>query len=717
MKRFTFLLAIAAMLFVGCNNNDPTALKSITLNKESLELETGDTFTLKAKTDPEDADVKIVWESSKPDIASVSEKGKVEAKRPGRATITAFVGKVYADCDVKVVSPAIPEITLGPNVIDAPPMGGTFTVNVNTTHPWKATWKEDWVKLDITEATGSKKITVTVEPNLTFDAYKSEITFTAGTVSAVLTVMLEARNPEAINLNPNTIEAVAGGGSYKVKVYSAIAWTAKVAESWAKVTPSSGSGDAEVTVTVDPSNTMSDTQQKIEFDNTEMNAFLTVKRAGRDPLPITLSQSTINAPVGGGSYNITVNSELPYTATSSVSWVTVSTSGNKATVVVSENADGSHMGGQVTFKTAENSAVLTVTQATPTLSLSTDLLYSSDEGASLNFEISSNYKWQASSNVSWITLDASSGSGYQKIYVTVAEATTSSATTGYITVKCANLQKGIQVVRSGFDPKCFSVSVLGTKVYFAPGNLYYTASTNKFSFATYQYSYLGNMNANISPTYSSPIDLFGRGTSGYKYKPYESTNSNVATKYCPKAQAQYLTKTQHDWGYYNAIGSDPAGTWRTLGYAEWRYLLKTRKNFDALHTLATVQNVHGLIILPDHFQWPSGVTKFSGSSYSYTQFTYDYTDWKKMEAAGAVFLPAAGSRDETEVSGAGSEGYYWTDKADYISTGQAGYGRNVGYVLHFSTSGIIISDTDEDGMVSIHIGCSVRLVKDVGAQG
>ena len=86
-----------------------------------------------------------------------------------------------------------------------------------------------------------------------------------------------------------------------------------------------------------------------------------------------------------------------------------------------------------------------------------------------------------------------------------------------------------------------------------------------------------------------------------------------------------------------------------------------------------------------------------------------------MEAAGAVFLPAAGKRDEKELSGLGSAGYYWTGEAAYISSGQAGYGSQIGYVLHFSTSeGIVISRDNDASVVSIATGCAVRLIKDAG---
>ena len=85
----------------------------VTLNKSSLELTEGDTFTLEATVAPTDATNKeVTWESSKATVASVDQNGKVTALNEGDATITVTTkdGKKTATCTVKVKllpSPAI----------------------------------------------------------------------------------------------------------------------------------------------------------------------------------------------------------------------------------------------------------------------------------------------------------------------------------------------------------------------------------------------------------------------------------------------------------------------------------------------------------------------------------------------------------------------------------------------------------------------------------
>lgn len=81
-----------------------TAVTSVTLNKEDLNLEVGKTDKLSATVHPVSAaDKSITWSSSKTDVASVSSDGTVTAKKAGTAVITATAtnGK-SASCTVTV---------------------------------------------------------------------------------------------------------------------------------------------------------------------------------------------------------------------------------------------------------------------------------------------------------------------------------------------------------------------------------------------------------------------------------------------------------------------------------------------------------------------------------------------------------------------------------------------------------------------------------------
>ena len=189
----------------------------------------------------------------------------------------------------------------------------------------------------------------------------------------------------------------------------------------------------------------------------------------------------------------------------------------------------------------------------------------------------------------------------------------------------------------------FSISATQT-VIFSRGNLQYQMRQGIWRFAKNQYDYIGKDNSQRKYTYSDTyIDLFGWGTGK---NPTQNSSSN----------SDYSTFT--DWGK-NKIGSYPANTWRTLSQEEWQYLTRTRTGSQQRCGIATVNGIKGLIILPDVWNAPSGISFKYWDNSSYSNNVYDIDQWKQMEAAGAVFLPNAGKISESKYSEVGSQGYYW----------------------------------------------------------
>lgn len=94
-------------------------VESISVEPESVTLEVGEKFTVKATVLPEDAtDKSVVWISSNPDVATVNSEGMVTAVGRGSLTVTARSrdGKVSADCTVSVII-SVDGVSLEPEVL------------------------------------------------------------------------------------------------------------------------------------------------------------------------------------------------------------------------------------------------------------------------------------------------------------------------------------------------------------------------------------------------------------------------------------------------------------------------------------------------------------------------------------------------------------------------------------------------------------------------
>lgn len=274
---------------------------------------------------------------------------------------------------------------------------------------------------------------------------------------------------------------------------------------------------------------------------------------------------------------------------------------------------------------------------------------------------------------------------YYAAYILIDHVQYKYGTIKSFTVKKQSIEEENQ---PSFVAKPFSVGI-SKKVYFSQGNLQYHPKNNAWRFANNQTDCISYLNNYISPTYEGWIDAFGWGTGA---NPTNTSTNNMDYQ------------TFMDWGE-NTIGNDSPNTWRTLRADEWNYIVSIRTNANRLKGVASVDGVDGLILLPDDWVCPTGITFKSGhhtgnywGGYSdYQKISQD--QWTKMEASGAIFLPASGYRDGTAMHDVRVMGVYWTPNY-YLDDNVVSFGFASGEISLFYG-------------YERHQGLSVRLVRDL----
>lgn len=270
-------------------------------------------------------------------------------------------------------------------------------------------------------------------------------------------------------------------------------------------------------------------------------------------------------------------------------------------------------------------------------------------------------------------------------------------------------EPSVLVIDNGALPGKFSVSS-SKQVQFSQGNLQYQASTNTWRFAEHQYDIIAENNTYINDSYNGWVDLFGWGTGN------NPTNVSINSD-------DYSTFL--DWGI-NKIsnGGNISNAWTTLTDSEWQYLFYERTNADKLFGFGMVDDIKGIIILPDDCPNTNGIIfaptplAWDGRSYgstisaywdgnSYQPITitdnfdrnvYTIDEWSKFEVAGAVFLPMGGYRTGNLYNYLdGNEGFYWSAKPKDIKNA---------YCLSFHSSYL-----RPKASTSRYFGSSVRLVR------
>ncbi len=252
----------------------------------------------------------------------------------------------------------------------------------------------------------------------------------------------------------------------------------------------------------------------------------------------------------------------------------------------------------------------------------------------------------------------------------------------------------------------FSISA-DKQVRFSKGNLRYVQSTKTWSFADEQYDIIGVDNV-VGGTASKvdygykrmngtaladTIDLFG----------WSGDNTTAPWGISTSVDGDDYSGDFVDWGKNIGDGN----TWRSLTQSEWAYLIQTRTDASSRYGIARItlndegQYVNGVVLLPDAWTCPDGITFKSGvastsnggmQAYADHQ-TFTLSQWQQLEQAGAVFLPAAGMRSVLNVFGVLYQG-------NYMPNGTS--------IFHFRSDCII----PQSGL-NKDMGHAVRLVKDL----
>ena len=242
----------------------------------------------------------------------------------------------------------------------------------------------------------------------------------------------------------------------------------------------------------------------------------------------------------------------------------------------------------------------------------------------------------------------------------------------------------------------FTINGSGDKVRFSQGNLQWSG-TYGWRFAPNQWSYIGENANNDTPTVSDGnyLEFFCWGATGLN-----GVNPNTEDSYLGGSAN---LSGNNDWGA-NAIsngGNKANSGWRTLSTTEWQYLFDSRTNASDKYAGATVNGIHGILLLPDSWTLPDGCAFTAGQGEGWSTNTYDTSQWDSMEASGAVFLPAAGFRYGDWILAVEDNGYYWSSTANNANESNA-------CGLFFYTSGI----ESNSASVGRENGLSVRLVRD-----
>ncbi|MDD4747472.1 MAG: BACON domain-containing carbohydrate-binding protein, partial [Salinivirgaceae bacterium] len=223
-------------------------------------------------------------------------------------------------------------------------------------------------------------------------------------------------------------------------ISSNTSWTIANNTDWLDLNSTSGMGYASITLTANETNTSDNTrtaQLVISGTNVENDTVTVIQQHGQ--IQVNNSNVSLNS-ASGSTTTVNITSNTEWSIAESADWLSVSPvsgTGNETITLTTESVndeDSPRTTELVISGTNAESKTVTVTQSVATITLSrTTMEIDAEENSWANFSITTDVNWNASSTVSWLSMNTTSGTGNARIIVT-AEALPEGVTQRYGTI-------------------------------------------------------------------------------------------------------------------------------------------------------------------------------------------------------------------------------------------------------------------------------------------
>lgn len=339
-------------------------------------------------------------------------------------TVTQAAGCTYS------ITPTATNVAAGAST-------GNVAVSAGASCQWSASSSAAWISITGgASGSGPGTVSYSVAANTGTTSRTGSVTIAGQTFSVT-----QDGVPCSYTLNPvsTTLGPAAGSGTVGVTAQTGCSWTAASGAAWITVTSgASGSANGQVGFSVTANPTTSSRSGAITIGGRPFNVTQTGQSCTYSISPVNTS---VSASAATGNFNVTALTGCAWTATSSGSWITITSgatgSGNgpvgysiAANPNVASRTGSISVGGQT----------YTVNQAgvvcTPTLNpLSSSVGAGGSTGNSVSVAIPAACQWTATSNAQWLSVtNGASGTGSGSVVYNVAANTSTSSRSASLTI-------------------------------------------------------------------------------------------------------------------------------------------------------------------------------------------------------------------------------------------------------------------------------------------
>ncbi len=288
---------------------------------------------------------------------------------------------------------------------------------------------------------------------------------------AMFSLLFSCQQPTLLSVSQTALSFENSGGNQSVTLTANKVWTASSNQGWLRVSPSSGEGNATLSISGDGNTTYDTRTGTITIVSEELTQIITVTQA--EGKGLILSQTEYNLTNEAQTIDVTVQANVQYTVTiddACKKWIKQeSTKGLSSSTIkfaISKNEEYDGREGKITIKQTDGSLSGTVVvkqSQTNGLFVSTPEYSLSNEKHTLTVEVKSNIEFEVKPEVDWIrhigtkglkasqiTLEVAANDNYDSREGTVSVKQKDGGLTGTITIK-QDAKLGLLLSETNFE--------------------------------------------------------------------------------------------------------------------------------------------------------------------------------------------------------------------------------------------------------------------------
>lgn len=422
----------AAFPYVKLLSENSTLSFTGKTGKEELSIETNSSLDITTS----DSWLKASLSSDKKHIMVGVDENRSNSSRTGYVTVKAS----YSSSVSITVSQSAAMLVAETTELNFDNTPATYKLSITSEASWTATSSDSWISVSPTSGTaGTSQAEISVTANTETQAREGYVYFNIGNTKLVKVNVYQ--RGIYIDTGEGLLDISSNGESRKLNVKSNTSWTVTSDSEWMSITPASGSGETEATVTIADNPSLSERRGYLVFESDSKNIReeILVRQYGKT---FSVETTVVNFSDKAGCSNLDVNSNGAWTFEKQepYDWFDiepVTVDGiNKLQISVQENNTTEERTGYINISLYDKTYQVAVHQDSKYLNVTSSALKFTSKGGTSNVEIATNDKWKATveAGKDWLSTDTNEGDGKCNMTVSVADNPSVNSRKAYVDV-------------------------------------------------------------------------------------------------------------------------------------------------------------------------------------------------------------------------------------------------------------------------------------------